>query len=159
MKSWRTLTDKKEKWGAGEWNHEPDKAQWINLDAKLDCLIVRNHMGALCGYVGVPKKHPFYQKSYSQVFETPDVEIRVHGGLTFNGLCLEFPNEDEGEGIFHVVEVANKKVWWFGFDCAHCDDMVPGFGWDITPSCAYYRNFEYVARETNSLAVQLNVYS
>lgn len=51
-----------------EWDNEPDRKHWIDADTGLDCLIVRNGLGgkgALCGYVGVPKGHPWYGKDYS----------------------------------------------------------------------------------------------
>lgn len=41
------------KWGPGPWDGEPDKMQWTDPATGLDCLIVRNTLGALCGYVGV----------------------------------------------------------------------------------------------------------
>lgn len=40
-----------------EWDQEPDRKHWVQQG--LDCLIVRNLMGALCGYVGVPPSHPY----------------------------------------------------------------------------------------------------
>lgn len=52
-------------WDAGPWDGEPDKAQWTDEATGLPCLIVRNRMGALCGYVGVPAAHPWHGKDYS----------------------------------------------------------------------------------------------
>ena len=46
-------------WGPGEWTDEPDKLQWVDEATGFDCLIVRNSLGALCGYVGVsPRSIP-----------------------------------------------------------------------------------------------------
>lgn len=67
----------------GEWDDEPDKAQWIDETTGLDCLIVRNGVGALCGYVGVPEGHPMYRKHYDEV------DVRAHGGLTFSDMCAD----------------------------------------------------------------------
>jgi hypothetical protein len=55
---------------AGPWDNEPDKAQWIDEATGLDCLIVRNKMGSLCGYVGVASDHPWHGKAYSECMDT-----------------------------------------------------------------------------------------
>lgn len=59
------------------WDNEPDKVQWIDPATDLDCLAVRNPIGAWCGYVGVPNDHPYYGQPYD------DIPVSVHGGLTF----------------------------------------------------------------------------
>jgi hypothetical protein len=56
----------KEDFPAGPWMGEPDKKQWPDPATKLPCLIVRNAMGALCGYVGVTEGHPLYGKKYGE---------------------------------------------------------------------------------------------
>ena len=145
MKTW-TTKDKSE-WPRGEWDNEPDKAHWIDPDTGLDCLIVRGPMGALCGYVGVPKDHPCFGKDYDSV------DVNAHGGLTFADFCDD--ESRECEGICHSEKyAANEVVWWLGFDCAHGWDVIPksewSFSWD-----AIYRNFEYVVSEVTSLAHQL----
>jgi len=76
-------TRDKSAWGGGPWDDEPDKVQWIDKETDLDCLIVRNRGGALCGYVGVPPSHPWFEKGYD------DVDVSVHGGLTFSDTCNE----------------------------------------------------------------------
>lgn len=81
MQEWRTQD--KSAWGAGPWQDEPDKAQWVDEATGLDCLIVRNYGGALCGYVGLPESHPLHGADY----EKPNVD--VHGGLTFADGCHE----------------------------------------------------------------------
>lgn len=55
-----------------------------------------------CGYVVVPKDHPYYGVDYDEVMEKGD--IRVHGGLTFSGTF------DDIDGFF------------LGFDCNHVGD-------------------------------------
>ena len=145
MKTWKN-TDKT-KWPEGEWKSEPDKAQWIS--SNLDCLIVRNSSGNLCGYVGVPESHEHFKQGYGEL------DIDVHGGLTFASLCQ--PNaEGDHKGICHTESgAANKVVWWLGFDCAHCDDIIPLH--DFTSGCdSTYKNFNYVKRQTESLAEQLS---
>ena len=76
-------TKDKSDWGTGSWQEEPDKKQWRDEATGLPCLIVRNHSGALCGYVGVPPEHRLYQSSY----DADGVDVEVHGGLTFASLC------------------------------------------------------------------------
>lgn len=59
-------TDKSE-WPVGPWQSEPDKKQWLDKATDLPCLIVRGPVGALCGYVGVPKGHPAYGLHYDGI--------------------------------------------------------------------------------------------
>lgn len=142
-------------WAAGPWDNEPDKKQWRDAATGLPCLIVRNHYGNLCGYVGVFESHLFYGKDY----DAPDVD--VHGGLTFADKCHESANECDG--ICHKAPEGEDNVWWLGFDCAHAWDFGPrdlyraeheGGIWRISPDCQY-RDFSYVTAEVARLAAQL----
>ena len=73
-------------WPAGPWHLEQfDKVHWIDPATDMDCLMVRNAMGAWCGYVAVTEGHPAFGKSYNDV----DPHPRVHGGLTFSDSCHE----------------------------------------------------------------------
>lgn len=147
MKTWQN-TDKTDWPLEGEWNDEPDKAQWIHNN--LDCLIVRGPSGALCGYVGVPEGHPLFGLDYdSQKL----YHIDCHGGLTFADRCQ--PNTDgDHRGICHAEEgAANKVVWWLGFDCAHSGDLSPKY--DGISLYETYKNFNYVRREVERLTNQL----
>jgi hypothetical protein len=162
MKTWHYV-DKKD-WKQGPWQQEPDKAHWVYKG--LDCLIVRGPSGALCGYVGVPKSHPFYGKGYDEVQNSYDSEgnerqplanIDVHGGLTFSDPCRE---AEDGYGICHPKEgAANEDVHWFGFDCAHSVDLCPAHERFYTSSrFETYRDLKYVKAEVESLADQLLKY-
>jgi len=94
-----------------------------------------------CGYVGIPKDHPLYGVGYSDkspalescvesvengpvgdrgvmsiflmagrgVEPSPADIFDVHGSLTYAG------------GENYPVE---SDLWWFGFDCGHCDDSL-----------------------------------
>lgn len=94
-------------------------------------------MGFRCGYVAVPKGHPLHGVEYGAqcealksvedeaigkrgiipailaastgAFQSPDVVFDVHGGITYSG-------EDAGYPVPH------DGLWWFGYDCGHCDD-------------------------------------
>jgi hypothetical protein len=139
---------------SGPWDNEPDKAQWIDEATGLDCLIVRNHFGGLCGYVGVQPGHEWHGVEYG----VPDVD--VHGGLTFADLCQE--GAEDGPGVCHIPEPGRPaNVWWLGFDCGHYMDIQPamieedfpyGDMWGLKPA---YRTFEYVQQECAGLAKQV----
>lgn len=148
----------REGWPVGNWDGEPDKKQWLDAATGLPCLIVRNRMGALCGYVGVSPGHPFYQKPYD------DLDVNVHGGLTFADSCQEHPGAEES-GICHLPEEGEEKnVWWFGFDCAHYGDYIPSMDalrrkyreeLGHLSSGEVYRDIGYVTAEVEYLAKQL----
>jgi hypothetical protein len=98
---------------------------------------------SLCGYVGVDREHPLFGVHYD---DTPD--LYVHGGLTFSG---NFPDKEE---------------WFFGFDCGHAGDYVPGLfvAYEqlglpteqfIVPGDTY-RDIDYVREEVKDLAKQLS---
>ncbi len=62
-----------------------------------------------CGYVVVPKTHPFYKKDYDDIYD----EIEVHGGLTYSRMVTrEFDFGLTGE----------DDEWVIGFDCNHFSD-------------------------------------
>lgn len=59
--------------------------------------------GYACGYIGVPKEHPWYEKDYD------DIECTIHGGLTY---------------VTHTNPATKQEdtLWWVGFDTAHGGD-------------------------------------
>lgn len=139
------------KWPHGEWDNEPDKMQWVDEKTGLPCLVVRNLSGALCGYVGVAEGHPAFGLEYDNVKPYPD----VHGGLTFSSFCKPYGENNE-RGVCHVVEEGeNERVWWLGFDCAHCNDLIPAYDWSREFGNDY-RTISYVRSECASLASQLS---
>ena len=69
-----TLVDKSN-WQTGPWQQEPDKKQWLDEETGLPCLMRRGPSGALCGYVGIAKDHPYYGK------EGYEIDVEVHGGV------------------------------------------------------------------------------
>jgi hypothetical protein len=145
------LTFDKSTWGDGPWHHESDRVEWTH--AGLPCLAARSELGGMwCGYVAVPPGHPLHGKHHD------DVDVDVHGGLTYADRC-------QGH-ICHVPQPGEPDdVWWFGFDCGHAWDIMPAldartrayglrplyelFG-DVT-----YKTVDYVQAETNRLAEQL----
>jgi hypothetical protein len=148
----------KSTWGAGPWQDEPDKIQYPDPVTGLPCLIVRNPMGALCGYVGVSEGHPHYKR------EGYDFDLGVHGGITFTDMCR--PGEDEAHGVCHTPGPGEPDhVWWLGFDCAHHMDFVPKMALALKSLPGdhswmegdIYRDISYVKTQIASLAQQLKV--
>jgi hypothetical protein len=158
----------KDTWGDGPWQKEPDKIQWIDDATDLDCLMVRGPGGHWCGYVGVPPEHPWHGVEYSASVPSikcdhdwhgdggcsPESVIDVHGGLTFSRGC---PEQHSEFGICHVPQDGRPdNVWWFGFDCAHCDDASPSYrrkyNWG---NDGIYRTVSYVQDQCALLAKQL----
>lgn len=154
---------KLEHFGEGPWLDEPDRVEWRHHG--YACLARRNNLGVWCGYVAMPPSHPWHGKDYSAPWDSeyehklpgyPESldAVRVHGGLTYAAACA-------GE-ICHVPEPGESDaVWWFGFDCGHCEDYAPGLQQlartrefaDLHRGLTY-RDLSYVRREVESLADQ-----
>lgn len=145
----------------GPWDEEPNRVEFESYG--FNCLLVRNpFMFNWCGYVGVSPNHPDYGKSYDD--DSFD-NIEVHGGLTYAEHCQDV--------ICHVTEASDDRLYWFGFDCAHAGDLVPGMEasrklWSATQQVMeeqiaklsflrkpIYRDVKYVKEETKRLAWQL----
>jgi len=71
-------------------------------EAGLRAVVIATPMGHRCGYVGISKGSPLYGLGYD------DVDVSVHGGLTYASGYNTYPVESD--------------LYWFGFDCAHYDD-------------------------------------
>jgi len=142
----------------GVWDNEPDKIQWVDDKTDLDCLMLRSRFGNWCGYVGVARRHPFHGIDYQMI------NVDVHGGLTFAGLCT--PGEPI-DGICHIAEPGREtEPWWLGFDCGHYMDYQPGMAATMAEvlkeptyrdlyETGHYRTVEYVRNEVTELARQL----
>jgi hypothetical protein len=142
----------------GPWQYEPDKIQWVDQATGLPCLIVRNHLGALCGYAGVTPGHPFYRKRHDE----DDVELQCRREINYSAACDHARHP--WQGICHIPEPgATDDVWWFGFDCMRCFDLVPAFI-SRSPVDRFfeqrmrlgYRDVTWVARAVTEFAAQLH---
>lgn len=112
------------------WLDEPDELQFVDEATGLECLILRAHsLIHLCGYVRVPEGHPLHGLSYD------NAHFEVHGGITFAG------------------DLDPRPGFWFGFDCAHLNDLVPGMR--RRESTDTYRTIDYVRAQCSSLARQI----
>jgi len=116
------------------WETEPDNAEWVDESTGLHGHIMRNTIThTLCGYVGVTTGE-LVGVDYNRV-EMDD--NTPHGGLTYSG--------------------RESNVWWFGFDCAHGEDFLPGLyikmrmvnhsGKASWPPTTSYRTWEFVDAE------------
>lgn len=122
-----------------KWLKEPDRKEFKYEG--FDCLIQRAKVtGSLCGYVAVPKGHPWFEKSYN------DIEADVHGGLTYANHC-------SGHICHKSDDNSDDKVWWVGFDCAHAWDLSPKLMFGRLQDCVY-RDIEYVEGQVKHLADQ-----
>ena len=119
------------------WESEPDNAEWVDESTGLHGHIWRNEIThTLCGYVGVTSGELF-GVDYNRL-EMDDYS--PHGGFTYSGWSGDKSN-----------------VWWFGFDCAHADDFLPGLyikmrmvnhsGKASWPPTTNYRTWEFVDAE------------
>jgi hypothetical protein len=170
--------NEKSRWGPGPWQDEPDRLDWNDERTGLACRIIRNMpLGNLCGYVGVPPSHPYFGWNYDDDirFAPGDLEdatiedvgifdafiyamqggrehgtiplgmtLKAHHGLTFAGSLRNDPS----------------GLWYFGFDCGHAWDVLPGFQMtelfrELPLPGRTYRDIEYVRKEVTSLAFQL----
>ena len=122
---------------------------WMT-ESGLRAVVVVQDFGNRCGYVAVPKGATTYGEHYD------DVQVDVHGGLTFSDWGDTYPVEAE-------------DVWWFGYDCAHYGDardptlMSPkykemydkGLFTSALDDYGVVRSLEYCVEQCESLASQL----
>ena len=131
------LVPEKASWPEGAWTKEPDAVVFQHRG--FWCAVARHaRQGNLVGYVRVPKGHPWYGVSDSQLYDAganPD----VHGGLTYTA----------------IGEDGDDAGWFLGFDCAHLGDFSPNPAYQFgSLSDGVYRDVGYVYEECLSLARQ-----
>lgn len=113
-------------WTYGPWEHELENHIEFQF-RNLECCMMRNDHGAWCGYVAVPLDHPHAKGLLSKS------DLEVHGGITYHE--------------------STETHCWFGFDCAHAGDTLPGYRRDYAPGV--YRDKSYAKVEVMRLAEQL----
>ena len=127
------------------WEGEPDRADWVDESTGLHGRIWRNDIThTLCGYVGVTSGE-LVGVDYNDLVMLGDGwdDYSPHGGFTYSG--------------WGAAGGEKSGVWWFGFDCAHSEDFLPGIyikmrmvnhsGKDSWPPSANYRTWEFVDAE------------
>ena len=163
----------------GPWLGEAEKVAWLDEASGYECIIMRAaSSGHLSGYVGVPPKHPLYGFEHEAI--PADLDIEVHGGLTYSALCQHGPTpalgiSAEARRICHVsarsarhgpvqhatdYRVQRDDAWWFGFECNHVYDIVPGQRNDRDrflghETGATFKDEAYVYGQVVDLAAQL----
>ena len=88
-------------------------------------VVLSNTMGYRCGYVAIPRGHPWFERDYD------DLPMQCHGGLTF-GYKPAKPAETftdlPGPKKELTLPAREERVttdgddYWVGFDCAHAFD-------------------------------------
>lgn len=158
----------------------------------LKCVVVMTSMGHRCGYVGISTEHPLYGKHYSDKSEylfMKDIENEPIGKRSpISLLSMAFPEMSDNARIDYYFDVhggityssgqgeypIESNLWWFGFDCAHCDDgkdldkafeygLIDQLRYDSLleidrkfPTYGAVRSLEYCEDECRSLAKQLS---
>lgn len=120
--TWQLL-DKRD-WPGGPWLNEADARVWVDRDSGYPCLVRRHDvLGHLCGYVGVPPRHPFHE-----VERDSDAVIRLecHGGVNWTSYRTMMGLDQR---IIPALQPWPRH-WWLGFDCAHAWDRAPMPGLD-----------------------------
>ena len=161
---------------------DADKIAWRDPASGYECIIMRKERGGpLSGYVAVPPGHPLFGFDSDAV--PPDLDIEVHGGLSYSAICNEGPSPNrrlinEARTICHVVlrpakyaavehateyragQDTHEKAWWFGFKCDQVYDAVPSRPGDWPrflekETGAAVRDEGYVYDQVVDLAAQL----
>jgi hypothetical protein len=158
------------------------KRPWWSEDNKVDfeesglkCALWRGPLGHWCGYVGVPRSHPWYGKSYLDEVKPSSNMLgsrtsEDHGAIDLLIAALGGGDPSERLSISLCMRVhggltyaedcvpceAASALWWFGFDCAHAGDLVPSLAErDYSHEGEIYRDQQFVVSETQALAAQL----
>jgi hypothetical protein len=155
------------------WETEPNE---VEFEASgLACRMLRTpDLGCWCGYVGVPSDHPWFGLPYNakvkmsrealekrplQGFGIMDIFLAAMRGDDFkDGVEIGMALECHGGCNYaedHVPREEPDGRWWFGFDCGHGGDLVPGFLKHGLPRMGDYRDQGYVVAECQHLAEQL----
>ena len=140
----------------GPWMNEADKIAWLDEATGLPCIIRRARSGYLSGYVGIDPRHPLFALDHEAV--PADLDIEVHGGLSYSEACDE--EGDEATSVCHVhAPDVSELLWWFGFDCNQAYDLVPERGpngYLGAENGPIYRDEAYVFQQCTNLAAQLH---
>ena len=125
------------------WETEPDS---LEFEAEgLPCVMLRNHYGIWCGYVGVDREHPLYGLPTNHELKLPSSWFEGRRGLEGTGPMDLFIHVLSGKKLLDACPIsmacqvhggvnfaedsppgqAPDGRWWFGFDCGHGGDYMP----------------------------------
>lgn len=123
-------------------------AEYQNEHLGYDFVCTAYPQGHRCGYVNIPRTHPWYgMKNYDEV-----MNVDVHGGITFNRLDVKT----------RIRDYVNSR--WIGFDCNHYNDAPDpevqakhGYKDPIQPMNPHgvVRSLEYVIAECRRVCEQV----
>lgn len=131
----RTNPKERKGWRPGPWDSEPDYMEFEFLG--FLCIMRRNmNFGNWCGYIRVPRLHPWYATS-----DESELNVPVHGGVTYAGPC--FIGDD-------VDETTDPEYILIGFDCAHAGDVMPGYR---IGGAGTYKDINFVSNELRNLGI------
>lgn len=103
----------KSTWGAGAWQSEPDRLDFIAHG--FACIALRHERyGNFCGYVGVPREHPLYGKPHAEL-----------GALEMHGYEVNYAAPCGGHVCHTPAPGMPADVWWIGGDFGHVWDKCP----------------------------------
>jgi hypothetical protein len=152
------------------------------LDNGLHGLIVVGPLGALCGYVGIQCKHPFWEKKDwdcplpSAKTGIPTEEDLQFGPESWTARHARRLTCNDGSNCSHMavyqfdchggvtysgrgVNGMREDLWYFGFDCSHLGDVLPDMPSGHNGPDDRYRGAHYVQKNVESLAKQLAAYT
>jgi hypothetical protein len=152
------------------WETEPNSLDFEADD--LRCAMRRNNLGVWCGYVGVGPEHPLFGLPTNHPLKLPRSWFEGRRGLEGTGPMDLFIHAMSGKRLEDACDISlafqvhggityadhlsdSDKLWWFGFDCGHAGDYVPGIMRGIVGVIGVYRDQQYVVAECQSLAAQL----
>ena len=164
----------------GEWENEPDSEEFVHAElpclvVRTDMGHLCGYVGVPKGHPAYPAKIRDINAAMREGLQNPkdkskwilkphpdaperiidisyeDLDVNVHGGLTFSSMGDNYRGRQEG-------------FKWYGFDCAHSGDFLPATNPEVIKINAkfplahgneIYRNWEYVKQEVMNLAEQL----
>lgn len=109
----------------------------VNDDDTAICIIDRG--GWPCSYIKMPEDiYQNYVKSINWDGNYDDIDVWVHGGVTFGEYCKLLIRSDHSHYDQFKVDERVPEGYWFGWDYAHAGDYCyrdlpdPAFQWDST---------------------------
>lgn len=152
-------------WVAGIWDSELDKYEWLDESTKLRCLILRNKIGTLCGYVSISPDNKLYKQHKTVI----DRCVNVYGGVTYAGRCKSIAeplttSHIHPIGLNSVAQylTGENLLWWVGFDTNHYQDLSP-YVYSVHRSGMspdrVYKDLKFIANEVKHLAAQLSLFA
>lgn len=123
---------------------EPDAV--IYKEQGLLCAALRNKLGNWCGYVGLPRGHPYFGLGV----HSDDLTLECHGGLNY-----------ADDSIGYIAREIFPDTWWLGFDTCHFGDLLV-YEYDFgikssglnpfTGAPGIYRDLDYIKGQLSRMA-------